>query len=146
MNHTPLRHRLLLGCEPSPEQLVLYEPFPEKRGYALTAPDPVLFEAAFILALTQTFEREGTLHKVFFFVTPELKNAWVNEQMTLIARKIFAQCKSYPNAAKRARHLDSLFRHVLIGRDIPEKVPEQFWVAFGIDPQVAPLWLRNALL
>ena len=138
---------MLLGREPAFEQTVLYEKFPEKRGYSLPTPDPVLFEACFLLAFMQTFSGDdgGKPNDVLFIVAPEL-NGWVSEQMTGVAKGIFDHCKRYGNAAVRAQHLGALFRHVRVARTLPPLAPIYGWATFGFDPQAGPEWFREALL
>ena len=137
---------MLLGREPAFEQVSLYEKFPGKRGYSLPTPDPILFEASFLLAFMQTFAGDAAKpNDVLFIVAPEL-NGWVSEQMTRVAQEVIGGCKRYGNAAVRAQHLGALFRHVRVARSLPPMAPIYGWATFGFDPQAGPEWFREALL
>lgn len=147
------RHRSLLGKDPTFEQLALYEAVPKKRGFAsaraLTeTQEAELFEAVFVLALSQTFVEGtgGTPNNVYLFVPPGLER-WTTQQIQRLAGEMFAICKRVKSVAL-AKHLGVLFRHLMVGSKIASstQAPDR-WAAFGYDPNgPQPKWLTDGLL
>ncbi len=141
-------HVLLLGQEPEPTHLSLYEGFPDSRGFSDRALNVERFEAVLLLGLAQTFKEPGQdkPNKTYLFV-PATREAWAIKQLEAVARKVFARCKE-KKASQLAVHLGELFQHLMLGsRAIMLPSAPERWAAFGFhraDP--IPDWMRDMLL
>ena len=104
-------------------------------------------------ALSQTFVESGAnVPNVYLFVPPRLEG-WATKQLRRIAVDVFAVCKAQmrgnpTHAATKAKHLGSLFKHVLVGsRMTGGTTAPDHWVAYGFEEGAdVPKWLTDALL
>lgn len=144
------RHAYLLNRKPLPEQQELYERVMEKRGFYSASSlsveqERTLFEATFMVALSQTFRTKDSSGGNTYLFLPEPRVGWANLVVKGIAREIFSVCKSQKDADK-ARHLGELFQRLLIGSRVPEVAPAA-WAAYGFSPDSnLPEWLHGAML
>lgn len=143
-------HQAFLGTEQGSAHILLYTHFPETRGFSSKTENADRFEATFVAGLTQTFGPGGTFEDCLLLV-PASKMAWVTEQMTQVAGRMFARWKMEPDLELRRRAVTRLaeaIKHMLIGSRVLrlEQEPPR-WVAFGFtksDP--VPEWLKKGLL
>lgn len=143
-------HQAFLGTTPGSAHVLLYAHFPEFRGFSSKATDEDRFEATFIAGLTQTFGVGGAFEDCLLLI-PATKTAWATEQMTRVARQMFARWKMEPDPEVRRRAVTRLaeaVKHLLVGsRVLQFEAEPPRWAAFGFtkgDP--APEWLKKGLL
>jgi hypothetical protein len=146
------RQSLLLNRAPTEAQRNLYREAPKRRGFMAThwltaAQEAELFEAVFLLALSQTF-REGpeTVSHVYLFVPANLEG-WAAEQIRRIAAEMFGICRAQ-KAVPKAKHLGELMQRLLIGSKLSSTTTEpDCWAAYGFDEKAkVPGWLIEKLL
>lgn len=143
-------HKIFLGHSPSEAHSRLYCNFPRYRGFSQAESSPELFEATFIVALTQAMGEKARFNRTYLFVPSSMVN-WVNEQTGLVARSMFGRLKGRDTPEKRRKvceHLGASLKMMLVGsRVLQMDAPPSHWMAFGFkvsDP--VPEWLRDALL
>jgi len=143
-----LAHKTLLGGEPEPSQVRLYQSFPSFRGMSSAALDAVVFDAALIMAIVQTYPRKErpTPYPVIFFLRGDVQK-WALLQLEATSRKMFAKLKE-EKAVKLAQHLGEFLKSIKVGSpSLQMKDPPDRWVSFGFkndDP--VPAWLGVSLL
>lgn len=144
-----LTHRLL-GTQPNPKQLRIYEAFPGARGVSDHTLDQETFESALVMALTQTLPKaQTTPFKCYFFV-PASVEKWAIDRLGECAKHIFDQLKPLKPERKviAARQLGSFFHCIMLGsRVLQLDTGPDRWVAFGFDKKdPIPEWMCAGLL
>ena len=134
------RHRVILGKEPTPEQVRLYTKFPEFRGFSGLELDEERAEATILLALTF-----GTRQDRVLFCAPSAHEDWVVGQFNKAADLAFAHCKTLNNKVVIAQFYRDLFAKVLLVGNLLPSEPTH-WVAFGFLKDPTPDWMSKRLL
>jgi hypothetical protein len=139
-------HQTLLGGDPTPEQINLYES--EARGFSNDQKDEAKFIATFVLGLYQTRDWEAsTFRKVQFAVTRVI-DPWVIAKINWIV-KVIAEKRAGQNLPKSSnRMIVDAISHLEIGSRVHTiAVEPPHWVAYGFTKEIeAPSWLKKKLL
>lgn len=144
----PLRvHQAFLGTPLTPDHETLYAGFPECRGFSGEGENEPQFEATFLLALAQTLATEQPC----LFLLPASQTKWATEQITNIARKMFARWKGEPDMTVRKQAVEKLaraIRQIMVGSRVLQFEQEPpHWVSYGFKAQpTTPIWLQKRLL
>lgn len=141
-------HKQLLGVDPTPEQNLLYNAFPKRRGFSSEEQDSDRFIATFIAALTDTWDRDT---KACTFTVPlaipRAIEPWCIDQINLFVERMKVRRKTFVSKTIIPQFVQAV-RHVEMGTRVFSMVeaPKR-WVAFGFSTDsVAPEWLKEGLL
>jgi hypothetical protein len=138
-------HHTVLGTDPTPEQLRLYNSWPTFKGFSDNSLDPTVAEAVIILAL-----RSGSGNDQVLVLAPQAAEQWLLEQFEAVAIRSFQWTKErYPTRAKEMINgFIQLFRKVkMTGRVLQLREEPAHWVSFGFlaESTLAP-WMDGRLL
>jgi hypothetical protein len=137
-------HRIILGTEPTAEQMRLYNAYPEYKGISDRAQDPDMAKSAILLAL-----RSGTGTDQVLVLAPQAQEDWLLKQCETVAITCFESCKKYPTRAKDLiKGYTRLFQKLkMTGRLLQLEEEPPHWVSFGFSVDDAlPPWMPGKLL
>lgn len=138
-------HNALLGSEPSPIQVALYDAYENGyRGYLAETFDDEKLIASLVIALAQTSPDDGTIKglKQVALLTPKDLSEGVLLGIRKMAWRIMVRCKSYDFGRAVFKQA---FKNILLGHEIPAGHPPRF-VAYGYKPgDDIPGWLKSCL-
>lgn len=139
-------HRGITGQDSEEAHEQLYRAYPTLRGYASSALNLPYLQATIVLGLSQTYMlHPERMTKTAFLVSPTAEK-WALEQLDLILREIFDQCRQTGNL-RVAQYLGAALKHFLIGNRILQIEEPTRWVAFGFDLDMPlPDWMKDSLL
>ncbi len=139
-------HQSLLGGDPTPEQIRLYES--KARGFFNDQEDEPKFIATFVLGLYQTRDWEArAFRKVQFAVTRAI-DPWAIGRINWIV-KVIGEKRARLNLPKAGnKMLVEAISNLEIGSRVYTIAQEPpHWVAFGFSKEAeAPAWLKQRLL
>jgi len=141
---TPEFHQIVLGTEPTAEQLRLYNQFPDFRGISDRAQEPKVAEAVLLLAL-----RSGTAADRVLVLAPLAQEEWLLKQCETMAIGCFEGCKKYPSRVEELVYgYKQLFKKLMMtGRLLQLQEEPEHWVSFGFTvDDILPSWMTNRLL
>jgi hypothetical protein len=138
-------HQTVVGTEPTPEQLRLYDSWPNLRGFSDRTQDPKIAEAIIVLAL-----RAGSVSDRVLVLAPLAVEDWLLQQFDSAAMRCFQGCpQRYPGRAKEMINgFTQLFRKVkMTGRILQMPEEPAHWLSFGfsVDDPLPP-WMPGRLL
>jgi hypothetical protein len=150
MHKLGLFHLKLIGSDPTPEQLQLYEASATKHGFANEKPDRDRFVATFVLGLHLTFDPDSGRSRSVPFAVPQALDQWVIDAINDLLVKIKAQRKDIPKEERIRgnKRIAEAITCLEIGSRVFSVASEPSrWVAFGFTRDMyAPPWLKDGLL
>jgi hypothetical protein len=139
-------HKLLLGTDPTPDQVRLYGAFPKYRGYSNDAQEADRFIATFLIALGDTWDRDTKTSHTVSLAVPRAMESWCIEAINSILEKVKLRKKALtPPGVKM---FVQAVKHVEMGSRVfsVDAAPKR-WLAFGFKKEDnVPDWLRGGLM
>lgn len=136
-----------IATETLKDQSLLYEGYPNVRGYSDPEANETRFAAVTTLAMALAFDHDHVL-----FLVPPAHKGWTMERFRIVRNAFFTRCKTMPGSQEGRVRLAETFRQnfkrfYIVERPLQLSKAPPAWVAFGFDAQdPVPEWLRSGLL
>lgn len=139
-------HKALVGVDPTPAQVKVYQILASRRGVLRNEPDKAEFAAVFVASLKATIHPHQKTSLPVYLILPDNMQDWANSTINAFLnglRKVPIE-----GEAKKLRNqaLVKAIKHLLIGTASslsPSGPPDWNWFAYGFsEKSQMPNWLK----